>query len=41
MSDVVSIAPAVGQPGLVAYECRKCGYLTSELQQPTQTRADT
>jgi hypothetical protein len=32
MDEVVSIAPVVGEPGLTAYECPKCGYVTSVLQ---------
>jgi hypothetical protein len=31
MNDVVTIAPLCTQPGLVAYECPDCGYLTSRL----------
>jgi hypothetical protein len=34
MDEVVSIAPVAGEPGLTAYECPKCGYVTSVLQQP-------
>jgi hypothetical protein len=34
MDELVSIAPVVGEPGLVAYECPKCGYVTSVLVQP-------
>ena len=29
MDEVVSIAPVAGEPGLTAYECPKCGYVTS------------
>jgi hypothetical protein len=29
MIKIVSIAPIVHGPGLIAYECRKCGYVTS------------
>jgi hypothetical protein len=32
MDEVVSIPPVVGEPGLTAYECPKCGYVTSVLQ---------
>ena len=39
MKDVVTIAPNAGDPGLIAYECPKCGYVTSELYHPQQTRA--
>ena len=31
MKDVVTIAPAQGDPGLIAYECPSCGYVTSVL----------
>ena len=34
MNDVVSIAPVAGEPGLIAYECPECGYVTSVLQPP-------
>ena len=34
MDEVVSIAPIAGDPGLTAYECPKCRYVTSVLQQP-------
>jgi predicted nucleic acid-binding Zn ribbon protein len=33
MQEIVSIAPTVNEPGLVAYECRRCGHKTSVLQQ--------
>jgi uncharacterized Zn finger protein len=33
MKDVVTIAPRGEEPGLVAYECPKCGYVTSVLVQ--------
>ncbi len=29
MGEVVSIAPVVGEPGLTAYECLDCVYVTS------------
>jgi hypothetical protein len=38
MDEVVSIAPAVGDPGLIAYECPKCGYVTSVLVEPSDRR---
>lgn len=38
MDEVVSIAPVAGEPGLTAYECPKCGYVTSVLQQPFGAR---
>jgi transposase-like protein len=31
MPEVVTIAPMGRQPGLVAYECPKCAYVTSVL----------
>ena len=31
MEEVVSIAPVQGEPGLIAYECPSCGYVTSVL----------
>jgi hypothetical protein len=34
MQEVVSIAPRVGEPGLIAYECPNCVYVMSELVQP-------
>jgi hypothetical protein len=34
MEEVVSIAPTLGEPGLVAYECPNCVYVTSELMRP-------
>jgi hypothetical protein len=41
MRDVVSIAPVVGEPGLIAYECSQCRYVMSELLHPVPTRDDT
>jgi uncharacterized Zn finger protein len=34
MNEVVTIAPVAGEPGLIAYECPNCGYVTSVLVQP-------
>ena len=34
MDEVVRIAPVVGEPGLIAYECPNCVYVTSVLVQP-------
>ena len=34
MDEVVSIAPTLGEPGLIGYECPNCVYVTSELLQP-------
>jgi len=31
MDEVVRIAPLPGEPGLIAYECPGCGYVTSVL----------
>jgi transposase-like protein len=31
MKDVVRIAPVQNDPGLIAYECPSCGYVTSVL----------
>ena len=36
MIEIVTIAPMLDEPGLIAYECSKCGYVESELQQPKQ-----
>jgi hypothetical protein len=35
MQEVVRIAPGLGEPGLVAYECPNCVYVMSELLQPS------
>ena len=37
MNEVVSIAPVADEPGLTAYECPNCGYVTSVLEQPKGT----
>jgi hypothetical protein len=34
MKDVVWIAPVQDDPGLIAYECPSCGYVTSVLIAP-------
>ena len=34
MDEVVRIAPLPGEPGLIAYECPGCGYVTSVLSHP-------
>jgi hypothetical protein len=31
MEEVVTIAPAGNEPGLIAYECPSCSYVTSVL----------
>jgi hypothetical protein len=38
MDEVVSIAPVAGEPGLIAYECPNCKYVTSVLVQPKDGR---
>ena len=38
MNEVVTIEPMAGDPGLIAYECSKCGYVTSELREPKPNR---
>ena len=42
MKDVVTIAPAQSDPGLIAYECPSCGYITSVLidHQPTTSESN-
>jgi hypothetical protein len=37
MKDVVTIVPVAGEPGLVAYECPHCGYVTSVIVPPPQS----
>ena len=34
MLEIVSIAPLIHEPGLIAYECPKCGYVMSVIQPP-------
>jgi hypothetical protein len=34
MKDVVTIPPVADEPGLIAYECSKRGYVTSEFHYP-------
>jgi hypothetical protein len=34
MDEVVTIAPVAGEPGLTAYDCPNCGYVTSVLEPP-------
>jgi hypothetical protein len=31
MQEIVRIAPIQSEPGLIAYECPSCGYVTSVL----------
>ena len=40
MLDILSIAPTLHQPGLIAFECPNCGYVTSVLQQPADHCTD-
>ncbi len=37
MQQIVSITPLLDEPGLIGYECPKCGYVTSVLLQPKPT----
>src|SRR5215813_3771016 len=37
MDKVVSIAPSLGEPGLIGYECPNCVYVMSELVQPANS----
>ena len=34
MEEVVRIAPVGNEPGLIAYECPSCSYVTSVLDHP-------
>ena len=34
MKVVTSIAPTMNDPGLIAYECPRCGHVTSVLDSP-------
>jgi phage FluMu protein Com len=36
MTEVTSIAPLLHAPGLIAYECPRCGHLTSIVQPPAE-----
>ena len=38
--EVTSIAPLLHEPGLIAYECARCGHLTSILQPPPEPTHD-
>jgi hypothetical protein len=40
MREILSIAPALDEPGLIAFECSKCSYLVSELMSAQQPDAD-
>ena len=37
MQEVVRIAPLETEPGLIAYECPSCSYVTSVLIEPRAT----
>jgi hypothetical protein len=39
MKEVVRIAPVQSDPGLIAYECPSCGYVTSVLISPKDGEA--
>jgi hypothetical protein len=34
MTEIVTIAALLHEPGLIAYECPKCGYVMSVVQPP-------
>jgi hypothetical protein len=38
MNDVVRIEPTLREPGLIAYECPSCVYVTSVLLEPTMSK---
>jgi|ERR1700704_5569566 hypothetical protein len=38
MQEILTIAPSIREPGLVAYECRRCGHKTSVLQPADASR---
>lgn len=38
MTEVTTIAPLLHEPGLIAYECPRCGHLTSIVQPPADPR---
>jgi hypothetical protein len=37
MDEVVTIAPCLGEPGLIGYECPNCVFVTSEVLQPANS----
>jgi len=39
MHEILSIAPIFNEPGLIAYECPRCGYVASELKPPLRSGA--
>jgi transposase-like protein len=40
MNDVVRIEPTLHEPGLIAYECPRCVYVTSVLLEPTTSKGN-
>jgi hypothetical protein len=38
MVEIVTIAPLLHEPGLIAYECAACGYVTSVVIPPADMR---
>lgn len=38
MDELLSIAPVLNERGLVAYECPRCGYVSSVLIEPSERR---
>jgi hypothetical protein len=38
MDELVRIAPVAVEPGLIAFECPNCRYVTSVLQPPRKAR---
>jgi hypothetical protein len=40
MTEVTSVVPLLHEPGLIAYECSRCGYITSVVQAPLEAKRD-
>ena len=40
MEEVVRIAPVQNEPGLIAYECSSCRYVTSVLTPPNRPEGE-
>jgi hypothetical protein len=40
MTEVTTVAPLLHEPGLIAYECRSCGHVSSVVQQPLEPKQD-
>jgi transposase-like protein len=38
MDELLFIAPALNDQGLIAYECPRCGYVSSVLVEPSKRR---